>query len=230
MRVLAIALVALLAQGCLVGDNASEEKTGRPAPKLPWEDEDRLVKRDANTMNDLCGSYIGLWQEYGELDKYYLIPDVNWHGEGEIETIDVHRYSDRTSAREGEPSCRVSIWIDSLAVRYMEKHNVECYGPITSKGSVFFTLNFPNNKKGEVYFERLPNGDCEAKLIFIIGNEDGSLTMVMGKEHSWDLNHPFNRDKEIVGYKGELLSADKHGVLGDISDTVVHSISQRRGR
>ena len=171
-------------------------------------------------MHNLCGLNIGTWQSYGVIDSY-SVPHVNWKGKNDKRDIMAHHYIDKTELHEGKPACELNIWIDSLAVRYMEKHGLKCEKP--EQGNVFFRLEFPNN---EIYLDRHEDGYCKDKLLFIAGNEDGSLTIVAGQETPTGftltgLTAPFE-DKKIHGYKGKLLSADKYGKLSDdIKDIVI---------
>ena len=223
MRVLAMVLVTLLA-GCLVHDDVSKKKGGRSI-EFSWDNESRRVKQEASSILDLCSPHIGAWQEYGVIDDY-LIPHVNWEGEEMTEEIEAHRYVDKTSTEEGEPACELQIWVDSLAVKYMDKHRVRCTRP--DHGAVFFRLDFGDT--GLLRLTRDQNGDCDEKLLFIAGNIDGSLTMVTGHEFSWDgYPSPFGGGSIIAGRKGQVFSANERGELSSkIRDTVVAPVPQRR--
>ena len=245
MRVLAFVLAALLAQGCLVGDEASQEK--RPAPSAqpwPWDRENKQVRDDAHTIFDLCGGIIGEWQKYDKV--YYSIPRVNWDGGSVTKHIEAHHYIDKTREDEGKPACELQVWIDARAVKYMKDHRITCskpqkydpatgkplkFDPDTGKRHVFFDLKgFKGSPDDAVAFERYPNGDCHAKLLFIVGNDNGSLTIAVGHKSSDNIAHPFQQDKTISGYEGGILSADKHGVLGEVKNTSIGMLPVPRDR
>ena len=222
MKILSLVLVGLVAQGCLVQDDVSKEK--RQIANFRWHNEAKQVRYEAETMLDLC-IHAGVWQSYGVIDDY-LVPHVNWEGKGMTEKIEAHHYIDKTETAEGEPACELNIWIDSLAVRYLEKHGLRCNRP--EQGKLFFRLGEFSNET-ELYFRRKPDGACDDKLFFISGNEDGSLTFVSGQEHSWDLPSPFDENKKIGGHKGQVLSASKYGRLSEkIEDTVVAPVPVKR--
>lgn len=218
MRVLLVAFATWLAQGCLMHDDVSEEKGGRSF-EFPWKSESKRVRSEANTIRKLCRSHIGKWQDY-EMIPYH-VPQVNWHGKDMMEEIEAHRYVDKTSADEGKPTCELEIWIDSLAVKYMEKHGVRCDKP--SAGKVLFKLVFPPHSPNHLNIAR---SDACDELFFIAGNVDGSLTIVsVEKSFSGGLNSPFE-DRKIGGYKGLIFSADSYGALsGRREETVVASVT-----
>ena len=195
-----IALLSLLVHGCLMHDDTSKRKVAVASD--PWEgEESEKVKKEANFMADSC-IFFGAWQSYGNIDKY-VVKHVNWTGEMKVrkgrmqpEMIpinDAHHYVKTTRPDEGEPVCELKIWINSAAVDYMKHHNIQCWTP--DSGKVFFKMRFPYN---DLTFKRSKAGDCEDNLFFLRGKEDGSLTMVTGKDSD---------------YEGKLFSANQNGEL-----------------
>ena len=155
----------------------------------------------------------------------YLIPYVNWDGKRMTEKIEAHCYVDKTSAAEGKTACELQIWIDSLAVKYLDQHQVRCIRPDT--GAVFFRLDFRHSDYA-LRLERDQNGDCDEEFLFIAGNEDDSLTMVTGREFSWDNPSPFGGGR-IAGHKGQIFSANRYGKLSpQMRDTVVAPVPRQR--
>ncbi|MDE3268745.1 MAG: hypothetical protein OYH77_00495 [Pseudomonadota bacterium] len=217
MRVsIIIAVLSLLMHGCLLHDDDSTAKN-RVAPGPLWEKhESSRVRQEAESLQGSCRA-LGAWVSHGAY-KDLLVKYINWTGDVVTKdrtptpvprAFEAHHYvheTIRSELKEGQPNCRLDIWIDSLAIEYVKHHNVRCALAHTDKNNkVFFKMMFHNEI--DLTFKRKdsdPYADCEDELLFFSGNADGSLTIVTGTGKG-DSGVPFR--------SGKVFSANEDGEL-----------------